>query len=88
MDAKLADFSEIGNILSVKSDINNGCAALFGRFGLGDLLRHLPLEKVSGVSPVMLIVSLCLFRINGTSIYRAYKARFSDLLKTATEILF
>ena len=61
MDAKLADFSEIGNILSVKSDINNGCAALFGRFGLGDLLRHLPLEKVSGVSPVMLIVSLCLF---------------------------
>ena len=68
------------NILSVKSDMNVGIVTLFGRFGLGNQLRHLSLEKVSGISAVTHIISLCLFRINGVSIFGAYRQRFKGLL--------
>ena len=88
MDAKIADFHEMENMLSVKSDVNEGLITLFGRFGLGNLLRHLSLEKVSGVSSIMLIVSLCLFRINGTSIFGAYKTRFNGLLETGKNCFY
>ena len=57
MNAKLGNFNELENILSVKSDINDGIITLFRRFGLNSQLRHLSLVKVSDVSAVMLIVS-------------------------------
>lgn len=82
MNAKIADFSEMENILSVKSETNDGIITLFGRFGLGNQLRHLSLEKVSGINAVTLIISLCLFRINGVSIFGAYRQRFNGLLDT------
>ena len=88
MNAKIADFHEMENILSVKSDVNDGLITLFSRFGLGNLLRHLSLEKASGVSAIMLIVSLCLFRINGTSIYGAYKRCFNGLLETGKNCFY
>ena len=44
MNTKIANFSELENMLSVKSDINGGIITLFGRFGLGNQLRHLSLE--------------------------------------------
>lgn len=88
MNAKIADFSELENILSVKSDVNDGIFKLFGHFRLGTRLRHLSLEKVSGVSAVTLIVSLCLFRINGTSIFGAYRKRFNGLLGTGKNCFY
>lgn len=88
MNAKIANFSEIESVLSVKSDISDGIITLFGRFGLGNQLRHLSLEKMSGVSAVMLIVSLCLFRINGTSIFGAYRGHFNGLLDTGKNCFY
>ena len=41
MNAKIADFSEMGHILSVKNDVNEGLGILSGHSGLGNLLRHL-----------------------------------------------
>ncbi len=80
MNAKIDNYSEMENVLSKKSDVNDGIVTLFGRFGLGNQLRHLSLEKVSGISAVTLIISLCLFRINGVSIFGAYRQRFKGLL--------
>ena len=80
MDAKIDNFSEMESVLSVKNDMNDGIVTLFGRFGLGNQLRHLSLEKVSGLSAATLIISLCLFRINGVSIFGAYRERFKGLL--------
>lgn len=88
MNAKIADFSEMENVLSVKSDMNDGLITLFSRFGLGNQLRHLSLEKVSGISSVMLIVSLCLFRVNGTSIFGAYRRHFNGLLDTGKNCFY
>lgn len=49
------------NLLSIKSHMSNGIVTLFGRFSLGNQLRHLSLKKVSEISAVTLIISLCLF---------------------------
>lgn len=35
MRTKITDFSEMENVLSVKSDINDGIITLSGRFALG-----------------------------------------------------
>lgn len=72
MSAKINNFSEMGNLLSIKSDMSDGIVTLFGRFSLGNQLRHLSLKKVSEISAVTLIISLCLFRINGFSIFGIY----------------
>lgn len=88
MHTKIANFSEMENMLSVKSDINDGIITLFGRFGLGNQLRHLSLEKVSGINAVTLIISLCLFRINGVSIFGAYRQRFNGLLATGKNCFY
>lgn len=61
MSAKINNFSEMENLLSIKSDMSNGIVTLFGRFSLGNQLRHLSLKKVSEISAVTLIISLCLF---------------------------
>lgn len=55
---------------------------LFGRFNLSDILRRLDLEKQQGISVVQLIMSLCLFRINGDSIFGIYTKKFYNLLET------
>lgn len=88
MNAKIANFSEMENVLSVKSETNDGIITLFGRFGLGNQLRHLSLEKVSGVNAVTLIISFCLFRINGVSIFGAYRQRFNGLLNTGKNCFY
>ena len=54
MNAKLSNFSELSNILSVKSSLRTNLMALFTRFGLYHLLCKLSLEKEAGkrqVSP-------------------------------------
>lgn len=45
MNTKIADFSEMKNILSVKSETDDEIIILFDRFVLGNQLRHLFLEK-------------------------------------------
>lgn len=79
-NAKLGKFCEMEDILSVKSNTNERITALFGRFDLGGLLQRLSLEKMQGVGAATLILALCLFRINGTSIFAAYGRRFHGLL--------
>lgn len=79
-NAKLDKFCEMESILSVKSATNERLIALFGRFGIGNLLRHLSLEKREGVSAATLVLALCLLRINGSSIFTAYRKRFYGLL--------
>ena len=46
---------------------------IFGKFGIGHLLPRLSLEKHDGVSASELVLSLCLFRIVGESIYSICK---------------
>jgi len=87
-NAKLDNFSEMENILSVKSSVNERITALFGSFGLGNLLRHLSMEKREGVSAATLILALCLFRINGTSIFAAYSNRFYGLLNVGKNCFY
>ena len=72
--------SEVEKVLSVKDDTCTQLTALFGRFGLGNLLRRLSLEKQFGLSAATLIMALCLFRINKTSIFRAYHNKYNGLL--------
>ena len=82
MNAKLSNFSELSNILSVKSSLRTNLMALFTRFGLGHLLCKLSLEKEAGIPAVQLILSLCLFRIASESIHSMYKKSYYDLLNT------
>ena len=82
MDAKLSNFSELSNILSVKSSLRTNLMSLFTRFGLGHLLCRMSLEKQAGIPAVQLILSLCLFRIAGESIHSMYKKSYYDLLNT------
>ena len=82
MDAKLSNFSELSNILSVKSSLRTNLMSLFTRFGLGHLLCRMSLEKQAGIPTVLLILSLCLFRIAGESIHSMYKKSYYDLLNT------
>lgn len=82
MKAKLDKLSELSKLLSTQDGVKGDLVSLFGRFGLGRLLRRLCLEKQCGVSAVQLILSLCLFRINGESIHSIYNKRFYNLLET------
>ena len=82
MDAKLSIFSELSNILSVKSSLRTNLMALFTRFGLGHLLCRMSLEKQAGIPAVQLILSLCLFRIAGESIHSICKKSYYDILNT------
>lgn len=77
MNTKIADFSEMKNILSVKSEIDDEIIILFDRFVLGNQLRHSSLEKVSGVNAVTPTVSLCFFCIKEVSILGAYLTCFT-----------
>lgn len=88
MNAKLEQLNEMSKVLSVKASVNDNLTALFGQFGLGNLLRHLSLEKKSGVSAVTLILALCLIRINGFSIFQSYRKRFFGLLEVGKNCFY
>lgn len=82
MNVRLGNFSEISKLLSVKSKMSGDILSLSSKFGLGYLLCRLSLEKHDGISAVQLILSLCLFRINGETIHSIYKKNFYHLLET------
>ena len=48
MDAKFDNFSEMANILSVKSHVSNDLTVLFSRFSLGHLLSRMGMRKEQG----------------------------------------
>lgn len=78
----------MSKVLSVKTSMNDKLTALFGQFGLGNLLRHLSLEKKDGVSAATLILALCLIRINGLSIFQSYKKQFFSLLDVGKDCFY
>lgn len=82
MIANLDKIHEMHKLLSNKNRVNDDLLSLFGRFGLAQALRRLGMEKQQGISAVQLIISLCLFRVNGESIYSIYKNDFHSLLQT------
>lgn len=82
MDAKFDNFSEMANLLSVKSRVSNDLTVLFSRFSLGHLLSRMGMRKEQGYSLVQLIMAICLFRVCGETIRSAYTARFHGLAKT------
>ena len=79
MDAKISIFSDLSNILSVKSSLRTNLMSLFTRFGLGHLLCRMSLEKQAGIPAVQLILSLCLFRIAVESFQSIYQKSYYDL---------
>lgn len=82
MDAKFDNFSEMTNLLSVKSRISNDMIVLFSRFSLGHLLSRTGMRKEQTYSLVQLIIEVCLFRVCGETIRSAYIARFYGLAQT------
>lgn len=82
MDAKFDNFSEMANLLSVKSRVSSDLSVLFSRFALGRLLSHMGMRKEQGYSLVQLIMSICMFRMCGETIHSVYMARFHGLLTT------
>lgn len=82
MIANLDKIREMHKLLSNKNRVNEDLMSLFGRFGLHQSLRRLGMEKQQGISAVQLIISLCLFRVNGESIFSIYKKDFHSLLQT------
>ena len=82
MIANLDKIREMHKLLSNKNRVNDDLLSLFGRFGLAQALRRLGMEKQQGVSALQLIISLCLFRINGESIFSIYRKDFHSLLQT------
>ena len=82
MIANLDKIREMHKLLSNKNRVNDDLMSLFGRFGLHQSLRRLGMEKQQGISAVQLIISLCLFRVNGESIFSIYKKDFHSLLQT------
>ena len=69
MEAKIEKITELSKRLSVKTRVSDDLFPLFGKLGIGHLLYRLSLEKQNGVSASELILSLCLFRIEGESIH-------------------
>ena len=82
MIANLDKILEMHKLLSNKNRVNDDLMSFFGRFGLHQSLRRLGMEKQQDISAVQLIISLCLFRVNGESIFSIYKKDFHSLLQT------
>lgn len=76
MEAKFGNFSEMANLLSVKSRVSSDLTVLFERFSLGRLLYRMGIRKEQGYSLVQLIMALCIFRVCGETIHSAYMANF------------
>ena len=82
MTAKLDNIHEMYKLLNEKERVNHDILDTFGRFGLSQTLRRLGLEKQQGISALQLIISLCLFRFNGESIFGMYRKDFHALVET------
>ncbi len=82
MNAKFDNFSEMANLLSVKSRVSGDLTVLFSRFALGHLLNRMGMRKEQGYSLVQLVMAVCMFRVCGETIHSAYMTRFHGLATT------
>ena len=82
MDAKFGNFSEMANLMSVKSRVSSDLSVFFSRFALGRLLYRMGMKKEQGYSLVQLIMAIRIFRVCGETIHSAYTARFHGLVTT------
>lgn len=80
MITNLENIHEMSKILSENNHVSGNIITMFVKFGISQSLRRLGMEKQQGVSAVHLIISLCLFRINGESVFSMYCKRFCNLL--------
>lgn len=76
MEAKFGYFSEMANLLSVKSRVSSDITVLFERFSLGRLLSRMDMRKEQGYSLAQLNMPICMFRVCGKTIHSAYMAHF------------
>ena len=89
MTAKLEKIHEMYKLLNEKERVNHDILSTFGRFGLSQTLRRLGLEKLQGVSALQLIISLCLFRFNGESVFGMYRKDFlTSSMRHPTHLLW
>ena len=77
MEAKIEKKSGLSKLLSVKTRMSDDLFHLFDKFGIGNLLSRLSLEKHDGVSASELILSF--FRILGESIHSICKQKIYEL---------
>ena len=80
MRTNLDKIHEMSKLLSENNRVSDDIMTSFGKFGLSQTLRRIGMEKLQGFSSVQLIISLCLFRINGESVFSMYCKRFCGLL--------
>ena len=90
MTAKLEKIHEMYKLLNEKERVNHDILSTFGRFGLSQALRRLGLEKQQGVSALQLIISLCLFRFNGESVFgiRVFNMMYPDFVPFLSKPFF
>ena len=80
MRANLDKIHEMSKLLSDNNRVSDDIMTTFGKFGLSQTLRRIGMGKLQGYSAAQLIISLCLFRINGESVFSMYCKRFFGLL--------
>jgi hypothetical protein len=88
METKIGQISELSNLLSDKDSLNHNLIRLLNRFGMGRLLQQLSIKKEKGASAGDLILLLCLFRMNGQSIFRWYRNSFYHLLSSGKNCFY
>jgi hypothetical protein len=88
METKIDQISELSNILENKESLNVNLIRLFGRFGLGRLLKQFSFKKEKGSSASDLILLLCLFRINGQTIFHWYRNSFYHLFESGKNCFY
>ena len=79
MEAKIEKINELTKLLNVKTRMSDDLFHLFRKFGIGQLLLRLSLEKHDEVSASDLLLSLCLFRIVSESIHSICKHKIYEL---------
>lgn len=82
MAADLDRIHGICKLLDGKGRVIRDMMSVFGRFGLSQTLRRLGLEKQQGVSALQLVISLCLVRFSGGSIFGRFRREFCSMVGT------
>jgi hypothetical protein len=88
METKISQISELSTLLENKDSLNSNLIRLLGRFGIDRLLRRQPFNKEQGTSACDLIMLLCLFRMNGESLFHWYRNSFYHLFTSGKNCFY
>lgn len=80
MNAKIAHFSELSNILGDKNAMCKDFIRLIGQFGIASSLSRIGMEKEKGAKVSDLLSCLIIFRLCGMSVFESYQAQFMSLI--------